>query len=103
MATYKLNLQNPLTTKTVFNIKVKGLIQKVTLSPQETIDLTTLDTGFTIKADSPTDPLAGQKVSTEFMSGRGNLEILMRDFVRGYDKVVKVRNRPFADYFFLTA
>ena len=102
MATYKLNLRNPLTTKTVFNIKVKGLIRKVTLFPQETVDLTTLDAGFIINANSKTDPLVGQKVSTDFMSGLGNLEILMRDFVRGYDKVVKIRNRPFSDYFFLT-
>ena len=102
MATYKLNLKNPLTTTSTFNVNVKGYIEKISLAPHESIDLTTLDAGFTVNAPSETDLSVGKTVSINFMSGLGDLEILMRDHVRGYDNNVRVRNRPFFDYFFLT-
>ena len=102
MATYKLNLRNPYTTKTTFNLKVNAGLIKVTLAPDTMKDLTEIHAGFTIDADAPDAVNVGQKISENFMSGYNTLEIIMKDHKRGYDSNVRVRNRPYSDFFRLT-
>lgn len=101
MATYKLNLRNPYTTTNHFNVKSNGGITKVKLEPYETKDLTEIHPDFTIQADSTNDISVGQKISSQFLSG-GNLEVVLRDHLRGYDKNLRIRNREYTDFFTLT-
>jgi uncharacterized membrane protein len=101
MATYKLNLRNPYTKTNYFNIKSNGGITKVKLEPYETKDLTEIHPNFTIQADSTTDATIGEKISSQFLSG-GNLEVVMRDHLRNYDKNLRIRNRSYTDFFTLT-
>ncbi len=101
MATYKLILNNPYRKSTNFHVKVNNQIVRIPLKAFETKDLTTINSGFTINAGSTNDVTIGKKISDKFMSDRGTLEILMRDSVRHYDKLVKINNRPYSDFFTL--
>lgn len=102
MATYKINLRNPYKNATTFRLKVNAGIIKVPLAPFESKNLTEIHPSFTIEADSPTAVNVGQKISEQFMSGYNTLEILMKEHNRGYDKNVRIKNRPYSDFIFLT-
>ena len=103
MSTYKITIRNPFTTFVIFNLRVKGELVKVRLKPFETKDLTTIDEGFVIQADSADAVDNGRKIAENFMSGYGNLEILMQDHIQKINDKVRIKNKDYTEFFILNS